>query len=330
MSTGGKQLLKLKTLSTRQIIRKIINLESNSNSDLNSDLDSDSDSDTSYVNSSSSEEWIPPPRRNHSPSPSPPPSPLVSFDCAVCSETFDTKAAIRKHTKSSIKCRKKQKQVSSASPKHECEGCNKMFRLKCHLDRHRCANRILQVKFTCTVCKQEYSRIDRLNKHMKDKHNGKKAKKPKFTKCKFCGIRVSRKFDLIRHIRAVHFSEKPHKCDDCGEMFAVKSNMLEHQKCVHNGDAAKAASKFPCPNCDKKFTRRYNLDVHVKTVHEQKKLYVCKLCKQSLGSNRALKQHIEAKHEPLDKRPLFKCSICDKQFTQKSNLSTHEKLHKSP
>lgn len=317
MSTNTKKLPEISTLNTRTARRnRIIPIKS----------ESDSDSDTSYQCSSSSEQWTPSSRdgrRSRSPSP-----PSVGFECAVCSETFESKAAIKKHTKNSTKCRAER--VNSAF-QHECEGCGKMFRIKCQLDRHRCANRVLNTKYKCKLCEKQYSRADRLNKHVRDKHAKEKANKTVAAECKTCGMQFGRNFDLIRHMRAVHMSEKPHQCDDCGRKFAFKSNMHEHRKRAHDHDAAKASSMFPCPNCDKQFTRRYNLNVHVSTVHENKKSYVCPLCKQSLGSNRALKNHHEAKHGPANnERSQFKCSVCDKRFTQKSNLSSHEKrLHNS-
>ena len=51
-----------------------------------------------------------------------------------------------------------------------------------------------------------------------------------------------------------------------------------------------------CEKCDKTFTTRGNLSIHIKAVHDQVK-YDCVLCDKSFSQELNLKRHKKVKHE---------------------------------
>ena len=99
------------------------------------------------------------------------------------------------------------------------------------------------------------------------------------------------------------------------------SSNLISQKLLSRG-----TKKYKCSNCDASFTRRSNLNNHVKVIHEGKKVSKCFICDSSFIQSADLKRHIATVHE--GQKP-FKCSICDSSFTQVGNLNTHiNSVHK--
>ena len=60
----------------------------------------------------------------------------------------------------------------------------------------------------------------KLNKHME---------KP--FKCDFCEHRVSKKPELLDHIRHHHTMERPFKCDQCEMAFSSKVKLKHHKVC---------------------------------------------------------------------------------------------------
>lgn len=78
--------------------------------------------------------------------------------------------------------------------------------------------------------------------------------------------------------------------------------------------------KFSCEICDKVFTWKYNLDIHVFTVHEEKKPFSCSLCNMSFMKKSNFDTHYQSKHAESN---FFECKKCDKIFLNKEKLDMH-------
>ncbi|XP_025411404.1 zinc finger protein 664-like isoform X2 [Sipha flava] len=289
----------------------------------------DSDDTDREPSPCSSASWSPP-RARRSPSvsmssfgsPSPPPSPRldspsVEFECAVCSEAFQTKAEMKTHMQQSEGC---GKQVLRAfRSKHDQQGFDAEQRGDDDHHREPPGTERPKRQLTCYVCERRFDRADQLAAHLRRKHG-----RPDVD-CETCGQRFSRRTDLNRHRRAVHLRQRPHQCYDCGQRFAQKSNMLEHRRAVH---AANPKVSFKCPRCDKWFSRKHNMTVHVRAVHDRQKRFKCPLCPRSYDQQSGVDKHYKALHAPAtDGVPLFLCPVCGKRFSQKSNLTVHRRLH---
>ncbi|XP_065356428.1 zinc finger protein 32 [Calliphora vicina] len=83
---------------------------------------------------------------------------------------------------------------------------------------------------------------------------------------------------------------------------------------------------FPCNHCDKKFTRNFQLKLHLISVHQigDGLQYTCKMCSKTFASNHSLSYHQKSVH--YQQKPHF-CPQCDRQFVLKSQLVSHMRIH---
>ncbi|XP_017836550.1 gastrula zinc finger protein XlCGF17.1 isoform X2 [Drosophila busckii] len=95
--------------------------------------------------------------------------------------------------------------------------------------------------------------------------------------------------------------------------------------------AAKARSRTPkslrpCTECEKKFTRNFQLKLHMISVHGlgDGMRYRCEVCAKSFASLHSLRYHVTSLHST--ERP-FVCEICDRRFVLRTQLVSHARMH---
>lgn len=91
---------------------------------------------------------------------------------------------------------------------------------------------------------------------------------------------------------------KVHVCGICGKCFSRKFNLQTHMKCVHSDD-----KDYICSYCERAFNHSSNLRKHIKTVHCGEKRFSCFTCKKSFKSNDALKTHKRIIHSKTESGP---------------------------
>lgn len=153
-----------------------------------------------------------------------------------------------------------------------------------------------------------------------------------------------KKFDtqnkMLQHIETEHFL---FTCDKCDKHFPTEKRLKKHSREAH------LSGKFPCPICNKIFTRKDHCKDHV-FIHSEKPLFRCKFenCDKVFRQSVNLKQHERIhtgnyrKNCPLCNESVVQlnkhlhshlvtkphpCSYCDKSFTRRSYLQEHEKIH---
>jgi len=77
---------------------------------------------------------------------------------------------------------------------------------------------------------------------------------------------------------------------------------------------------FSCTECDKQFTRKHYVNVHVRTVHHKKRDFQCYKCGRAFGEAGLLRRHVQSVHDNV--RP-FECSRCGIAFKTQAYLDTH-------
>ncbi|KAJ8903499.1 hypothetical protein NDN08_004605 [Rhodosorus marinus] len=109
--------------------------------------------------------------------------------------------------------------------------------------------------------------------------------------CPHCGRVFSRKYEMQRHVSAVHERVKNFGCDRCGKFFALKQNLISHIEEVHEGkkDAV-------CIECDVLFSTRYKLRRHIRSVHLKERSHQCDECGKTYFQRTDLRRHIDSKH----------------------------------
>lgn len=169
-------------------------------------------------------------------------------------------------------------------------------------------------RFNCGICDIGYGSESAFRKHMCTHTGGKPFK------CTDCDSSYNHLGSLKRHMYT-HTGGGPFKCPECGKGFSDKDKMTGHMS-VHTG-----AKPYPCDMCDKSFTAKTNLYRHMHS-HSSDRFYTCEVCARSFTRSSALKLHMFV-HSIGFKPPAatFKCSHCDRVFSQRTNLKAHERIH---
>lgn len=83
--------------------------------------------------------------------------------------------------------------------------------------------------------------------------------------CSFplCAAVFKSKYNLKRHIAAVHYQLKSHKCPQCAKSLSSYQSLIDHLD-WHSGDTA-----YECTKCRKSFNKSSQLTRH-KRIHRSK------------------------------------------------------------
>jgi general transcription factor IIIA len=240
---------------------------------------------------------------------------------ANCDKKFATGTRLRRHEA----CHKTKE-------KYTCKGyedCNESFRKHATLSRHILAVHEKKKPFPCTEidektgqqCSSGFDTAEKLRSHQRSVHD-----QSRFV-CMDClplgdemetQVSFATYAQLQNHIAEVH----PPTCPQCSLLCESEKDLRRHLELVHNmvdpeADKSKTPS-FPCtyPNCDRSFTKKGNLNVHVKTVHEHRKDFVCGETELMLPLPEPQKQ------DPGQSKPSVIMG-CGRHFTSKATLEEH-------
>lgn len=114
-----------------------------------------------------------------------------------------------------------------------------------------------------------------------------------------------------------HNTARQFGCSECGYRFFTEKALDGHKK-LHS-----PLCKNRCPFCPFRTFRAGRVKQHVRS-HTGERPYECKICDFATTSGEILRGHIRS--HTLSKE-LFKCSKCDKCYTSKYKLNTHEQMH---
>lgn len=248
-----------------------------------------------------------------------------------CDKSFATGTRLRRHIHS-----------HQGKEKYRCRGyngCNETFRKHETLRRHILSVHENQKPFPCDhvdllsgqTCSAAFDTADRLKSHQRTVHDS-----TKFS-CTICIAKHAAEDALMAmHDEGLHdyifssFSElqshitrvHPPRCQYCSTSFTTNKELTRHLEIDHGlvDPAKQRAKQFPCTysGCTHIFTKRGNLNVHIKTVHERKKEYVCGVtdvpvpdeveagrvnsatgCGRSFTSKASLVEHVRTAHFDL-------------------------------
>jgi hypothetical protein len=113
------------------------------------------------------------------------------------------------------------------------------------------------------------------------------------------------------------------KCSNCGckkllKFFKVRENTGKiYKTCIS------CCERFKCELCEYTCRSNWDLQKHIKMIHDKIKDYECDLCEYKCSQNSNLQQHIKIVH---DKSKDYECDKCEFKCSINSHLQTHIKM----
>lgn len=137
--------------------------------------------------------------------------------------------------------------------------------------------------------------------------------------CHYCRRKFKTDLALISHVSQSHEGKKAFKCPDCDKEFYRRAQMNTHMR-IHRGE-----KPYRCDFCEKVFTQSSSLTVHLR-IHTGEKPYFCKTCGKMVAYSKHLKtcSYVDPKVERL-----FPCSVCGKKFHTAVKLGEHKGIHEA-
>ena len=220
----------------------------------------------------------------------------IDIVCDQCGESFSIWSVFKKHQEES-------------HPSYFCNICGNGKPTKPALDRHMEAQHSEGV--SCHYCGKHYGTNLACKIHIERTHEISKQ-----FLCSKCDYKTTAKGSLDRHFNRVHTERLNKPCVFCGEIFKDMKRHLERTLC---GQEGVERVKVPCPQCDKTFSERGRMLIHMKRIHTGTRDEVCDQCNYATYSKFNLKLHIAKVHlgTGLVKE---KCPYCEKET---SNLRHH-------
>lgn len=201
----------------------------------------------------------------------------------------------------------------------KCKRCEKCFTDKNQLKDHLpvCEKRPV---FSCSICGKSFGKKHVLVLHMKI-HTGDR----KFI-CKICSKAFIHKHQLKNHMN-MHGTERLFKCDQCENAYKYISNLNKH-KATHL--SVQERRKYFCQFCNQGFFHNYHRKRH-EEIHLDRYIFSrsfqCEKCPAKFRYNYQLNKHLKCVHEKGShgKRQL-ECNECGHTFFWKSHLQKHLKI----
>ncbi|NXY91772.1 ZNF84 protein, partial [Alcedo cyanopectus] len=109
--------------------------------------------------------------------------------------------------------------------------------------------------------------------------------------------------------------EKPFICNQCGNSFGLWLSLVAHQK-SHGGH-----KPYPCPEHEKSSGDELSPKEDEKPL--EGRAWLCPECGRSFVQYDRLAKHRQ-NHRG---RGPYRCDVCGKRFSLKTNLVTHQRIH---
>jgi hypothetical protein len=125
----------------------------------------------------------------------------------------------------------------------------------------------------------------------------------------------------VPHSGLVSRNQFPCTFSSCKKVFFSNSNLERHIKAIHYKQRP-----FSCLICHKSFVTNWNLAVHIKKNHKTREgAFFCEICNKKFSEEGKLENHMNFHTGKAS----FFCEICGDSFSQDFNLKAHKtKAHK--
>lgn len=289
---------------------------------------------------------------------------IGKYDCTDCSEKqcehrryIDSFVSQREAGNKQIKCPDcayvcftKMVLISHVNRAHlkyfkfQCKYCEKL--LYSRLDYKRHVWQFHTDHQSCQLCERKFAHKKNLVRHRE------LCRKMRPFQCDQCNVSVSSKEKLLYHKKK---HTNPFSCTFCNRIFSTKGYLNHHMTSSHKAPSLKTAFyNYRCLLCNANFTNRTERALHMKE-HDANEKPVCIYCKKQFNTMQDCKRHINnckcneraATHKcqhcsyttttvhnlegHINRHHLkiapYRCSKCEKRFTNQARLYEHSKTH---
>ncbi|XP_039282181.1 zinc finger protein 845 isoform X3 [Nilaparvata lugens] len=203
----------------------------------------------------------------------------------------------------------------------KCLVCETPFADECTFKKHLQSGKCIKFKtFACRECGRNYSTQRLLNEHMKT-HSG------TYSLCHICGANIKTR-GMRRHVRTVHErweatqlqnSANKKVCQVCG--VTVSKYVFNQHLATHFFNR-----NYKCGSCDKTFSHKISLKIHLKTHESAQKTYTCEICSDTFRRRDHVVAH-KARIHNIIRVKNYKCDVCQKSFSTSNTLHVHKRTH---
>lgn len=170
--------------------------------------------------------------------------------------------------------------------------------------------------FNCIECGEKFSVWRTLQTHLWRHHK----MDMELYSCDKCEYKTYSLAKLNNVHRLIHGEEKPFLCDFCGKGFKNPKQLRNH-KIVHKMKPVEL--QHQCEVCQRMFSDRRQLRVHMNSVHQKIKPFSCNYCGYKAASNGALRLHVR---QHTGEKP-FACDLCEYTTSDHNSLRRHKSRH---
>uniref|UniRef100_A0A3B4XW92 Uncharacterized LOC111664964 n=1 Tax=Seriola lalandi dorsalis TaxID=1841481 RepID=A0A3B4XW92_SERLL len=265
---------------------------------------------------------------------------LEDLQCATCLAHFNNKASLRAHQKLCMKrdsqavdCKTEPVENNDTLTLHQDsmdvgkQESSEHLTLKTEVINETDSRELktedqtgaTDLKYKCKKCDRSFS----VHENRSSTTDNQTAQNLHKYECSDCGMSFSRRTRLFGHMR-VHRSRrqqrsKPPRCDQCNKDFSSMKSWLTSQLSLQ------------CMECHIIFSDHKSKERHLKLSHPaqyeqcilRNALFACYVCDRHFTNSTELMAHQKAHTE---KKP-FKCPICGLAFNKSSELTLHKKIH---
>eukprot|EP00112_Aurelia_sp_Birch-Aquarium-sp1_P018204 Seg4313.1 transcript_id=Seg4313.1/GoldUCD/mRNA.D3Y31 product="Zinc finger protein 768" protein_id=Seg4313.1/GoldUCD/D3Y31 len=224
----------------------------------------------------------------------------TNLKCDACGKEFTRRDTLKRH--SFTHTREKMD--------HRCTVCKKHFRGKWELKRH--SDHVHENKYGCDICTIDFHSQVALANHKVSDHspNSEMIKRT----CPICERIFSNNYAYEGHLRKHKKDDSSIpvpdiKCKECGKKFTYQQSLTRHEQACSTKNRQKP---FRCPHvpCEKRYTDKKGLTVHVNTVHKRK-CHGCR-CGKSFSYHSGLWNH-----QRSCKMPIMDVTTTENEFGEK-------------
>lgn len=201
----------------------------------------------------------------------------------------------------------------------EFKGCNIRFRQLDNLEYH-CKCHITGCSaFTCPECGNRFEHWGNIAGHLWRHH----SIDLELHACDQCSFRTYSLSKLENLHKRIHQDERPFVCDTCGKGFKTTKQLRNHQV-IHMEKTRQGQFRSgECHICHRHFSDKRMLRLHLDTVHNKIRPFLCNYCGYTASCKSTLKMHMR---QHTGEKP-FSCDMCDYRTSDHNSLRRHKMRH---